>query len=189
MPENKEENVNVDYMIYMMNQLLKEKRATYNKRAKKIADYLIEKIPLTEQQNFEVMSLTMTIQTRLGNTDEAIRIGENLLSLDNIPSNKRNTINQKLEHAKAIEYKKADADREKLLEEMTKQSEIDSENVQDDEEDIKVLRNALYNGEIEVSDLKKLIDEHHSNVKECIFFAEACKHFELDEQGIKCLKR
>lgn len=46
----------------------------------------------------------------------------------------------------------------------------------------------MYEGKIDISVLKELVDKYSKTARGCIFIAEICKYFRLEEQGIKCLK-
>lgn len=49
-------------------------------------------------------------------------------------------------------------------------------------------RAKLYNGELDYTDLKDLTDENSKTLYGCIFIAEACKYFHLEDVGKKFLK-
>lgn len=49
-------------------------------------------------------------------------------------------------------------------------------------------RTDLYEERIDESQLKQLVEENSSTVAGCIFIAEVCKHLNLEQLGLKCLK-
>ncbi len=163
---NKE--TNVEYMIHTIEKFLKENREMHTKRAKKIAEDLLNKSSLSPEQRIKVTSLLMTIETRLGKYSEAIVLGKGLKT-EEMPEEQRKSIMQKLEHAKRLEG--------------LKKGKIPSDN----KEDLERLRNNLYEEKIETSKIKELVDEYVKTARGCIFIAEVCKHFGIEEQGIRCL--
>lgn len=110
----------------------------------------------------------ITIEIRLKKLDEAIMLGESLQNIEMAPKQRR-SIDQKLEHAK------------KLV-------DMKNNDSKDNKEDLKSLRNNLYEGKIETSQVKELVEQYGKTAKGCILIAEVCKYFRLEELGIKCLK-
>lgn len=163
---------NVEYMLRKVNSLMKEKRETDNKRAKKIAKGLLADNLLTLEQRITITSALMTIEIRLKNYEEAIILGESLEKVEMLPDIKR-SVQQKLEYVRNLINMKND--KSKPLKDDNKRT-IDS------------LRSDLYEGRIEPSTLKELAEEYIKTAKGCIFIAELCKYFNLEQQGIKCLK-
>lgn len=162
------EKVNIEYMINLISKLMKEERETYNKRAKKIAKSLLEDNTLTPEQRVIVTSKLITIETRLKNFQEAIMLGKSLQNIEMSPK-QRNSIDQKLEYAQnLVDMKK-------------------NRSLSDNREDLKSLRNNLYEGEIETSQVKELVEEYAKTARGCIFIAELCKYFGIEGQGIKYL--
>lgn len=159
---------NVEYMIHTINNFIKENRETYNKRAKRIAEDLLKGNSLKPEQRIEVTSLLMTIETRLGKYGEAIILGKSLQTQE-ITSKQRRSITQKLEYAKTLDN--------------IKKGKIPKDN----KEDLKILRDKLYDEKIETSKIKELVDEYAKTARGCIFIAETCKHFAIEEQGVRCL--
>lgn len=162
------EKVNIEYMINLISKLVKEKRETYDKRAKKIAKSLLEDKPLTPEQRITVTSALITIETRLENFQEAIMLGKSLKNIEMSPK-QRKSIDQKLEHAQNL----VDMKNNKAL--------------KDNRESLKSLRNNLYEGKIETSQVKELVEEYAKTARGCIFIAELCKYFGIEGQGIKYL--
>lgn len=159
---------NIEYLIRIIENCMKENREMHTKRAKKIAERLLNGCSLKQEQRIKVTSLLMTIETRLGKYDKAIILGKNLETQEMSPEQKR-SITQKLEHAKTLND--------------MKKGKIPSDN----KEDLKKLRNNLYEEKIETSRIKELVDEHAKTARGCIFIAEICKHFAIEEQGVRCL--
>lgn len=125
-----EKKTNIENMIYLMNKFKKEKKETYNKRAKKIAKTLLENPSLTPEQRTCITNSLETIEKRLG------KLEETNLKCDNKEE----------------------------------------------------LRDNMYEGKIDISVLKELVDKYSKTARGCIFIAEICKYFRLEEQGVKCLK-
>lgn len=159
---------NVEYMIHTIDNFLKENREMHTKRAKKIAENLLNKVSLSPEQRIRVTSLLITIETRLGKYSEATILGKGL-KFQEMSENQRKSIMQKLEYAKRLDD--------------MKKGKIPSDN----KEELKTIRDKLYEEKIEASKIKELVDEHAKTARGCIFIAEICKHFAIEEQGVRCL--
>lgn len=162
------EKENIEYMINLISKLMKENKEMCNKRAKKIAKSLLGDNSLTPEQRVAVTSALITIETRLKKFEEAIMLGKSLQNIEMSPKQEK-SINQKLEYVQNL----INAKRNKSL--------------NDNKEELKSLRSNLYEGKVETSKVKELVEKYAKTARGCIFIAELCKYFGIEEQGIKCL--
>ncbi len=160
---------NIEYMIHLVTKFMKDKKETSNKRARNIAKNLLEDNSLTLEQRINVTSLLMTIETRLGKYKEAIMLEKSLQGTEMLPK-QRQSIENKLRYVCNLENMKKNN--------CSKESK-------DNSEELKKLRDSLYEGKIDTSQIKELVEEYTKTAKGCIFIAELCKYYSLEQQGIK----
>lgn len=103
---------NPNYMIRMMELFIKEKRVTFDKRARKIGLELLEK-DITPEQRANILINLTTVATRLKEDKEVMLFGTEALK-NNIPENQRIGINKRLKGIMEAKNKEIDNLRCKL---------------------------------------------------------------------------
>lgn len=175
-----------------------------------IAEYRAENILDNDELSFEnkivIYGQLITIKRRKGKSDEARRIAKEVLEHKRIKNIYREEIYGQLleiseeENSHKENIDRADSESLKQTEEPILREEKSKEtkkpkkpkkikyDIDGEDDELRTKRNSLYEGKIDLDNLKQITEENKDTLKGCLFIAEICRYFDLANLGTQCLK-
>lgn len=179
------------------------------------AENIINNDELPFEDKIVIYSQLITVKRRNGKLDEARRIEKEILEHRKIKNiykdeiysqllleilTEESSYKENVEKAEGESLKQTDINEEPILREEEREEEREETSeetkkpkkikydIDGEDDELRTKRNSLYEGKIDLDDMKQITEENKDTLKGCLFIAETCRYFDLANLGTQCLK-